>query len=133
MNTVLQCLATVHANVVFLTTSKHGIGFSMYYNILRDENSEWRKLLFYVLVYICLSKKFVDRVLINCALKYFVLFHKYIINNHILNWLSSHCCCHTQLLKIRGMYSVVDLGFSEGEFYCSEACTKNFVTTPTLG
>ena len=39
MNTVLQCLATVYADVVLLTTSKPSIGFSMYYTVLGDNNA----------------------------------------------------------------------------------------------
>ena len=39
MNTLLQCLTTVHANMVLLTTSKHSIDFSLYYTVLGDKNA----------------------------------------------------------------------------------------------
>ena len=38
MSTVLQYLATLHANVVLLTTSMFSIGFSMYYTVLGDNS-----------------------------------------------------------------------------------------------
>ena len=39
MDTVLQYVATVHANVVLLTTSKHSVGFPMYFTVLGGNNS----------------------------------------------------------------------------------------------
>ena len=85
MNTVLQCYATVHANVAFLTTSKNSMGFSMYYTVLADNNAhssdellklknfEWKTIII-LCTSVCLSKHFVDGVLHNYALKYSVYF-----------------------------------------------------------
>ena len=75
MNTVVQCLATVHGSVVVLAISKHSLWFSMYYTVLGDnaciidtENySESKKLLLHFILCnsACLFKNFVDGVLNN--------------------------------------------------------------------